>query len=147
MVTVSRKSCPSLPPSHPLSPPSSLPPLQVKMAKPHLKQLQQCVKTLSAEDESSPPSASPPTRLTAESFEWLNHEQTYAIVYLVRRERGRERERERRREGGGGGGREERREGAIMRGQDSLVNVCSLLAGEHGALSAGWLHGEGSLLR
>ena len=58
-------------------------PSQVKTAKPHLKQLQQCVKMLSNEPESSsiPPTS---TSLTAESFEWLTREQTYVIVYLVR---------------------------------------------------------------
>ena len=56
---------------------------QVKTAKPHLKQLQHCVKVLSNEPESSsiPPTS---TSLTAESFEWLTREQTYVIVYLVR---------------------------------------------------------------
>lgn len=55
----------------------------MKTAKPHLKQLQQCVKMLSNEPESSsiPPTS---TSLTAESFEWLTREQTYVIVYLVR---------------------------------------------------------------
>ena len=56
---------------------------QVKTAKPHLKQLQHCVKVLSNEPGSSsiPPTS---TSLTAESFEWLTREQTYVIVYLVR---------------------------------------------------------------
>ena len=57
--------------------------MQVKTAKPHLKMLQQCVKSLSAEEDHPPSSSSPAAPLTAESFEWMTKEQAYAIVYLV----------------------------------------------------------------
>ena len=88
--------------------------LQVKTAKPHLKQLQQCVQSLSCEPE-APPTAPP----TPDAFHWLSRSQAYVTVYLVeggrgRREGGREeggwrREGERRNEGGREeqGGREE----------------------------------------
>lgn len=50
----------------------------MKTAKPHLKQLQQCVKLLNSE-----PNQTGNPGLDSESFEWLTKEQTYVLVYLV----------------------------------------------------------------
>ena len=55
--------------------------VQVKTAKPHLKQLQQCVQGLSSEPDDPVPSA-----LTANSFRWLTRSHAYITVYLVRSE-------------------------------------------------------------
>ena len=55
--------------------------VQVKTSKPHLKKLQQCVKSLSSEPED--PLMGPGCPLTAESFHWLSRKQIYVTVYLV----------------------------------------------------------------
>ena len=71
-------------------PPAALNPLpvQVKTAKPHLKQLQQCVQTLSSlpEEKAEPVVTSDLSgvgRRTAEDFLWLTRHHAYITVYLV----------------------------------------------------------------
>ena len=56
--------------------------VQVKTAKPHLKQLQQCVQTLSNQpEERAGPTLT--SDLSAESFLWLTRPHAYITVYLV----------------------------------------------------------------
>ena len=75
----------------PLAPPTL--PVQVKTAKPHLKQLQQCVQSLSSQpDEEAGPvltsDLSGMRELTADSFRWMTRSHAYITVYLVGRVRG-----------------------------------------------------------
>ncbi len=56
----------------------------MKAARPHLKQLQQQVKLLSAENDSTLNSQSGQAPLSPDSFQWITKEQTFVMVYLVR---------------------------------------------------------------
>lgn len=63
--------------------------VQVKTAKPHLKQLQQCVQSLSnqPEERAKPATTSELSgvgRGSAEDFLWLTRHHAYITVYLVR---------------------------------------------------------------
>lgn len=60
----------------------------MKTAKPHLKQLQQCVQNLSSQpDERVEPNVTSDLTaaggLLAESFQWLTRPHAYITVYLV----------------------------------------------------------------